>query len=59
MRGHTFGYMSFSVGIIHVKSSKHNLNTKIAMESELVSFSEYVPYKIHMINIFLGQGHAL
>ena len=27
------------------------------MESEVVAVSEYVPYKIHRINIFLGQGY--
>ena len=51
--------MSCGVGIIHGKASKHKLNTKSTTESEVVAVSEYVPYKIHMINIFLGQGYAL
>ena len=29
------------------------------MESEVVAFSEYMLYKIHMIYIFLGQGYTL
>ena len=29
------------------------------IKSEVVAVSEYVPYKIHMLNIFLGQGYAL
>ena len=52
MRGHTGVCMSFGVGIIHGKASKQKLNTKSTTESEVVSVSEYVPYKIHMINFF-------
>ena len=29
------------------------------MESEVVVVSEYVTYKFHMDNIFLGQGYFL
>ena len=37
--------------------SKHRLNTKSTTESEVVSVSEYVPYKMYMI--CFGQGYAL
>ena len=53
MRGHTGGFMSCGIGIIHGKASKQKLNTKSITESEVVAVSEYVPYKIHMI-IFFG-----
>ena len=59
MRGHTGECMSYVFGIIHSKESKQKLNTKIATESEVVAVSEYVPYKIHIIHIFGGQGYAL
>jgi hypothetical protein len=29
------------------------------IESEPVGFSEYIPFKIHMINILMGQGYHL
>ena len=47
--------MSYGVGIIHGKASKQKLNKKSTTESEVIAVSEYVPYKIHMINIFWGQ----
>ena len=59
MSGHTRKCMSCGSGIIHGKASKKNLNTKSTKESELVAVSKYVPYKFHMLNIFLGQGCAL
>ena len=58
-RGHTGGCMPCGVVTIHGKASKYKLNTKRTTESEVVAVSEYVPYKIHMINIFGGQGYAL
>ena len=42
MRGHTGGYISCEVGIIHGKESKHKLNTKNAIDSEVVAVSEYL-----------------
>ena len=59
IRGHTAGCMSCGVDIIHSKASKQKLNTKITTESEVVAVSEYVPFKIHIINIFWGQGYSL
>ena len=51
--------MSCGVGIIQGKASKQKVKSKSTTESEVVAISEYMPYKIHMINIFLGQGYAL
>ena len=56
MREHTVVCMSCGtscgVGIIHGKAPKQKLNTKSTTESEVVAVSEYLPYKIHIINIF-------
>ena len=52
MRENTGGFMSCVFGIIHGNSFKKKLNTKSSTKSEVFAFSEYVPYKIHMINIF-------
>ena len=38
--------MSCGVVIIHGKASVHKLNNKSTTESEVVAFSDYVPYKI-------------
>ena len=51
--------MYCGIGIIHGKSPTHKFNKKITTDSEVVAVSEYVPYTIHIINIFLGQGYAL
>ena len=42
-RGHTGGFISWRVGIIHCKSSKQKLNTKSTTESEVFTVSDYVP----------------
>lgn len=59
MKGVTRGCMSMGWGVVHAKASKQKLNTKSTCESELVGVSEYVPFKIHMINILMGQGYHL
>ena len=41
-----------------VRNQTQKSNTESTTESEGVAVSEYVPYKIHMINIFLG-GKAM
>ena len=51
--------MSCVVCIIHSKESKQKFNTKSTTDSEVVAVSEYVPYKIHMIDIFGGQCYTL
>ena len=55
-RGNIGGCMSFGVCIIHGKESEQKLNTKITTESEAVSVSEYVPYKVQTINIFWDKA---
>ena len=42
-----------------VRHKKKKSNTKITIESEVVAVSEYMPYIIHVINSFLGQGYTL
>ena len=59
MRGHTGGAITFSIGIVHGKSSKQKINTKSTIESEIVGVSEYVPYKIYLINFLEAQGYIL
>ena len=58
VRWHTGGCMSCEVGIIHSKESKQKLNIKSTTESEVVSVSEYVRNKNHMMH-FGGQGYTL
>ena len=59
MKGVTGGCMSMGWGVLHAKASKQKINTKGTCESELVGVSEYIPFKIHMINILMGQGYHL
>ena len=59
MRGHTGGCMSFGWGIIHRKASKQKLKTKSSTEAELVGVSEHIPYKIHLINLLMGQVYKM
>ena len=51
--------MSTGIGVIHGKASKQKMNTKSTTESEIVGVSEYILYKIHMLNILAGQGYDL
>ena len=51
--------MYCGVVIIQGKASKQKLNTKSTIDSEVVAVSEYMLYKIHMINILWGQVYAL
>jgi len=59
MRSHTGGLMSLGRGILHGKSSKQKMNTKISTESELVGLSEYIPYSLWMENFLDSQGYKL
>ena len=40
---HTGGFMSFGYGVVHCKSRKQKLNTKISTGDELVGVSDYLP----------------
>ena len=58
-RGHTGGCMSFGIGMIHCKASRQKLNTKSSTETEVVGFSDYVPYNIWIRNFLAYQGYPL
>ena len=58
-RGHTGGCMSFGIGMVHCKSSRQKLNTKSSTETEVVGFSDYVPYNIWLRNFLASQGYHL
>ena len=57
MRGHTGGSMSLGWGLVHAKASKQKLNSKSSTETEVIAVSEYVPYKIWLINFMEAQGY--
>ena len=57
MRGHTGGNMSLGWGLVHAKASKQKLNSKHLTETEVVAVSEYVPFKIWLINFMEAQGY--
>ena len=59
IRGDTGGYISCGFGVIQIKFSNQKFNTKRTMESEVVAVSDYMPYKIYRIGIFLVQVYAL
>ena len=59
MRGNTGKCMKLGVGMIHAQSSKQLIDTKISTVTEVVGVSEYVPFKIHMIHLLLGQVYSL
>ena len=39
-------YISFGNGIIHIKSSKQQINVNISIEFEWVRLSGYIPYSL-------------
>ena len=59
MRGNTGGCMSLGVGVVHAKASKQKLNSKSSTETEVIGVSEYVPYKIQLINFIESQGYHI
>ena len=59
MKRLTCSFMSMGWGVLHAKASKQKINTKSTCESELVGVSEYIPFKIHIINILMGQSYHL
>ena len=42
-----------------VRYQKVSWTKKATTETEIVAVSEYMPHKIHMINISLGQSYAM
>ena len=59
MHGNTGGCMSLGIGLIHVKASKQKLNSKSSTETEVIGVSEYLPYKLQLINFLEGQGYNI
>jgi len=49
MKGVTGGCMSMGWGVLHAKASKQMIYTKSTCESELIGFSEYIPFKIQRL----------
>ena len=46
-------------GVIHAKSVKQKLNTKILTKSEVVGTSEYFTDNIWLIMLLLDQGYRI
>ena len=57
MRGHTGGGISQGWGLVHAKATKQKLTWKSSTETEVIAVSEYVPYKIWLINFMEAQGY--
>ena len=57
IRSHTGGCMTFGWGLIHEKSSKHKLNTKISTDYEVVGASNYIPFRIWLAMHTEDQGY--
>ena len=49
--------MSLGWGLVHVKATKQKLNLKSSTETEVIAVSEYIPYKIWLINFMEAQGY--
>jgi hypothetical protein len=59
MRSHTGRVVSFGIGAIMSKSSKHKINTKSSTEAELVGASDYLSYPIWAKKFLSAQGYSL
>jgi hypothetical protein len=59
MRSHTGGVVSFGIGAIMSKSSKHKINTKSLTEAELVGASDYLSCPIWAKKFLSAQGRPL
>ena len=46
-------------GMIHCRSSKYKLNTKITTESDIVGTSEYVTFNIWLVMFYQAQGYEI
>ena len=44
-------------GLLHGKASKQKLNSKSSTKTEVIAVSEYIPYKIWLINFMEAQGY--
>ena len=59
IRGHMGGAISMGYGIIHVKSSKKEINVKRSTESDLVGMGKYVPCNIWFMMFMSAQGYGI
>ena len=59
MRGNTGGTILMGYGIVHGKGAKQKINVKSSTESEVVVFSEYVPYNLWMLMFMEEQGYKI
>ncbi len=59
MKGHNGGAMTMGMGFSLDKSTKHKLNTRSSMESEIVAVDNLIP-QILWVRLFLkAQGFAV
>ena len=59
MRSQTGGAMSMCLSIVHGRSSKRKLKTKISTKVEFVGVSEYLPYNIWQVYLLKDQGYII
>ena len=59
MRSHTGGIMSFGLGGLIAKSTKHKLNSKSSTEAELIGASDYLPNVIWVKLLMEAQGYRI
>ena len=56
---HNGGVMSMGLVVTHCRLSKHNLNTNISTEVDLVGASDYLPYNILYVMFMHDQGYLI
>ncbi len=59
MRGHTGGAMTMGTGFPLDKSTKHKLNTRSFMESEIVAVDDLIPQILWAHLVMKAQGFAV
>ena len=59
LKSHIGGCMSFGYKIVHCKSSKKKINTKISTEAKVVGVSDYLPYNIWICLFMEAQGYDI
>ena len=56
MRGHSGSLITVGKRVIHIKTNKQKLNTKISIETELVAASDYIPWIVWITKVLFEQG---
>ena len=59
MRGQTDGCIVMGTGVVHARSSKQTLNSKISTKTELIGGSDYLPYALWHIYFLQSQGYEI